>query len=172
MRVLLALFIAALAAGCGMRIEQATDPNTFSMAPDQLGKVRRPQGIALKNGYPGPTKVEMKWSSGNTLVFDNEALTNTAIVMFTRAMEKNDLTADPQAEKRITLRVNVLGVGLNGLVIRAKVALNADFGDGTSTYIEADNGAPSNIQRVVDGAVLFTLNQLAADPKFINYVNR
>ena len=46
----------------------------------------------------------------------------------------------------------------------------SNFGNGTNSYIEADNSSPGEFGRAFDGAVLFALNQLLADEKFIAYM--
>jgi hypothetical protein len=142
----------------------------------RLSQLREPQAVTLNTAYPeNQAKLPAKVGSA-TWMFDQKQLTDTAIVMLGRAMEKHGVTVAPQAGKTLALRVRVLGVRLRvfGPVAQttARLGLDARFGDGTGTYIEADNASPAGAQRAYDGAVLFALNQLLADEKFLAYMNR
>ena len=168
------LFLAAMLAGC-MTVDIPTDPQAFSLEANRLSQLPRSQAVALKNGYTGDATLRLKMSS-NTWVIDQKQLTETALAMLGRAMQQQGLTLDPQAGKTVTLRARVLSTRFRTMpfvaMISVRLALNASFGDGSGTYIEADNSSPGGAQRAYDGAVLFALNQLVADPKFTAYLNR
>jgi hypothetical protein len=171
-----------LLAGCAAQVP--TDPGAFDVKPDQLAHLRRGQAVSLVNGYPGEAKVSVRVFSENhhrgmgTWVLDQQQLTETAIIMLTRALEKQEIQARDQAEKTITLRLRPVEAKMwrppFSPIIRwtAILALEARFGDGSTTSIEVQNDSPAGGQRVFDGAVLFTLNDLLKDEKFVAYMNR
>jgi hypothetical protein len=171
MKVRLAAVVLAAALLAGCTTEIGTNPETFSLAPNALSQVRRPQLVALENAYPAETKVELKLTGGNTWIIDLRRLTQTSIAMLARGMESRGIAAAPGAPKRVTLRVSD-PLASPGYTIFARLSLEARFADGTSTSILAENRSPVNAERAFDGAVLFALNKLVYDDKFIAYMNK
>lgn len=175
MQRILAIFFLLLA-GCA--VEVPTDPGTFDMQPDKLEHLQRGQSLSLMNGYSGEAKANLRLRGGVTWIIDQQRLTETAIIMLTRALEKHGLEPRDQAEKTVTLQVKVMRVNLHRpafspvMQTTAMVALHARFGDGTSTQIEAENMSPMGGQRAFDGAVLFALNDLLQDEAFVAYMKR
>jgi hypothetical protein len=165
----IAVLAAALVAGCTTEI--GTNPETFSLGPAALSHLRRPQAVALENAYPADTKVELKLTGGNTWIIELRRLTQTSIAMLVRGMESQGIAVAPDAPKRVTLRVSDL-LASPGYTIFARLTLEARFADGTSTSIQADNRSPVSADRAFDGAVMFALNKLVYDEKFIAYMNK
>jgi len=176
MRYVICLFASAvsLLAGC-VTAEIATDPLTFDLDPSRLARLQPGRTFSIENGYADEVQKKFKLR-GSTWIFNQKQLTDTAIVMLSRAMQKRDLKVTPQSDKTVTLRVLVLRAGMHTVpmvaFVDARVGLEAKFGDGTVTYVEADNSSPGGAPRAYDGAVLFALNQLADDPKFVVYMSR
>lgn len=178
----LLVVVYSLLAGCAAQVP--TDPGAFDVKPDRLAHLRRGQAISLVNGYPGEAKVSVRVFSENhhrgmgTWVFDQQQLTGTAIIMLTRALEKQEIQTTDQAAKTITLRLRPVDARMwrppFSPIIRwtAILALEASFGDGSTTSVEVQNESPAGGQRVFDGAVLFALNDLLKDEKFVAYMNR
>jgi hypothetical protein len=162
-----ALLLTAVAA-CAITIP--TDPNTFSVEPAATSHLRGPQTVALANIYKSETLVGI--GRGRS---DLRELTNTAIVMLGRALEKQGIRVAPQAEKTITLRVAYVRVLAYGVMIaprmEASLSLEVTYPDGTSTTIDAYNTAPFSESRAIDGAVLFAVIDLLRHEKFIAYIN-
>lgn len=173
LRILAALHLAALA-GCGP-LAVATDPNTFNIEPAAVAHLRAQQTVALKNGYSASAPVSMPQGSGVTWTSDLQQLTETAIAMLGRALEKQGIRLAPEAEKTITLRVQELRAGMYGVMIhprvRATLVLDALYPDGTRTSVHALNTSPMGAPRAIDGAVLFALNDLLRHEQFVAYVN-
>lgn len=167
--------LAVSLAGCAMTIDIPTSPDTFNVEPAALSHLRQSQGIAVKNGYGVETKREIKMHP-HTWAFDLNQHTESAVVMLRRAMAKHGIGTAENAEKTITLRVRDPQATVRMLPgfaqTRAVLALDAEFGDGTKTYIEAENMSPWGAQRAYDGAILFALNRLLTDDKFVAYVNK
>jgi hypothetical protein len=157
----------ALASGCALEIP--TSPDTFSVEPERLAHLRQPQSVDLVNGYSAPSTIEIR-QSPHTLIIDRMQLTETAIAMLGRALRKHGIAAGPGGDKKITLRI-VRAAVVSAPSAPAQAILEAQFGDGTMTTVAADNRGFS-APRALDGAVLFTLNQLLNDPKFVAYMNR
>jgi hypothetical protein len=157
----------ALASGCALEIP--TSPDTFSVEPERLAHLRQPQPVEIVNGYSGPSTIEIR-QSPHTLIIDRAQLTGTAIAMLRRAMEKHGISAAPGAAKKITLRI-VQAAVVSAPSAPAQAVLEAQFGDGTSTTVAASNRGFS-APRALDGAVLFALNQLLVDQRFVDYLNR
>ena len=169
-------FLFLLLVGCA--VEVPTDPGAFDVAQDKLANLRRGQAVSLVNDYAGEAKANLRLRGGVTWIIDQQRLTETAIIMLTRALEKQGLEPRDQSDKTIALRVQVMRVNLHRpafspvMQTTAMVALQASFGDGTTTRIEAENMSPMGGQRAFDGAVLFALNDLLEDEAFVAYMNR
>lgn len=161
--------LAALLAGCTTEI--GSNPDTFSLGPAALSHLRRPQAVALENAYPAETKVELKLTGGNVWIVELRRLTQSSITMLARGMEGQGIKVAADAPKRVTLRVSD-PLAAAGYTVFARVNLEARFADGTSTSIQADNRSPASADRAFDGAVLFALNKLIYDEKFIAYMNK
>jgi hypothetical protein len=161
--------LAALLAGC--TTEVGTNPETYSVAPAGLSHLRRPQTVALENAYPHETKVELKLTGGNVWIIELRRLTQTSIAMLARGMEGQGIKVAPDAPKRVTLRVSD-PLAAAGYTIYARLNLEARFGDGTSTTIQAENRSPMSADRAFDGAVLFALTRLVGDERFVAYMNK
>lgn len=169
-----AVAIAGALAGCA--IDVPTDPQTFNLEPASMSQLRESQqAVALKNGYQSENKQQFKVGP-HTWIVDARGLTDTAIAMLGRGLEKRGLKPAPQAEKTVTLRVVAHSASVQSYPgfaqTRVRVALDALCGDGTRVLTNADNMSPSGAQRAFDGAVLFALNRLLADEKFLAYMNR
>jgi len=169
-----AVLIAGALAGCA--IDVPTDPQAFNIEPASLSQLRASQQtVVLKNGYPGETKQQFKVGP-HTWIVDAKQLTDTAIAMLGRGLEKRGLTPAPQGAKTITLRVVAQSASVQTFPgfaqTRVRVSLDALTGDGTRVLVDADNMSPYSGQRAFDGAVLFALNKLLADEKFVTYLNR
>ena len=168
------VFAAALAAGCA--IDVPTNANTFSIEPANAAHLGGAQAVAIRNGYAAPDVRELRAGKGQTWRVEQKQLTDTAIAMLTRAMEQQGVKTAAPAEKSMTL----LGRATHGVIHQnafspiahsnASIALEVEFGDGTSTFVGADNNSPMGVQRAYDGAVLFALNRLLMDEKFVTYV--
>jgi hypothetical protein len=169
-----AALLAMALAGCGP-LRVATDPNTFSVEPGSVAHLRAEQAVALKNGFPAAVEVRMPQGSGVTWSADLRELTETAIAMLGKALEKQGIRVVPEAEKTVTLRVANLQAGMYGVMIhprvRATLVLEAQYPDGTATSVHALNTSPMGAPRAIDGAVLFALNDLVRHEQFVAYVN-
>lgn len=169
-----AVLLVSAVAACGTILVQ-TDPDTFSVAPAAVSHLRGPQTVALINAYETPTEVVIFRKSGSSWNTDLKELTNTAIAMLGRAMEKQGIRVAPQADKTLTLRVHQVSIGMYGMNIApqfpAKLVLEVRYLDGTKTSVEAMNVAPYSQTRAIDGAVLFALNDLVRHEQFVAYIN-
>jgi len=169
-----AVVIAAALTGC--TIDVPTDAQTFNLEPTSMSQLRASQQtVALKNGYQGENKQQFKVGV-HTWIVDARGLTDTAIAILGRGLEKRGLKTAPQAEKTVTLRVVAHSASEQNFPgftqSRVRVALDVLCGDGTRLLTQADNMSPSGAQRAFDGAVLFALNRLLAEEKFLAYMNR
>lgn len=172
-----ALCLGLVLAGCAVNIP--TSPDTFSIAPDKVPPWPKTQAVALANGHAAEAKLQVAMAGGVSWVFDQKQMTETAIGMLRRAMAENGVRSDSDAGKRITLRVRVVRAGLRRISVvtttTGRVALEAQFGDGTGTYVEGDNADNSMLNqfgKAFDGAILDALNHLLADEKFSAYMQR
>ena len=170
-RPVIATALAALTAGC-ITVEVPTDPNTFEVESARLEHLRQPQGVRLANGHTSPSiaKVQVGSMGQNTVLIDLKQLTETAITMLRRALDKRGITAGSGSEKTVTLLIPQASV-IPAPSAPAEVVLEAEFGDGTRTVVAASNRGFA-AQRALDGAVLFALNQLLADETFVAYMDK
>ena len=165
-RLLAVLLIAGSLGSCST---DSTDPNRFSLPPSDLAHLRAPQSLGMRNAYPAPAPIKT-----GLLAFDQQQLTETAIAMLTRAMDKHGIAVAAQAEKTVTLRVRLTNLRMRGMPPQrtARIYLDAELGDGTSTSLEAEETSLGEFDRAIDGAILVALKDLVADEKFVAYMKR
>jgi hypothetical protein len=168
-----ALLLAATLAGCGGEI--VTRPEAFPIEPGRVAHLRAPQAFALSNGLQAPVKHQIR-NDSITWEVDARQLTDTAIVMLSRALEQQGIKPAPQAKSAI-LRVEVRGgmgmfVPVPTVAASARILLHADFGDGTRALLDGEGGSGFGMQPAFEGAIRAALNRLLIDPTFIAYMNR
>ena len=173
LRSVVVLLVAALA-GCGGEI--VTRPDVLSIEPFRVKQLRTPQSVTLNNGLTSPVKHQIK-SPDITWEVDARQLTDTAIVMLRRALEKHGIKAAAQAEKSATFRIQVRGgmgmfVPAPTVVASARLTLFADFGDGTTTSVDGEGGSAFGMQPAYEGAIQNALHRLLIDPAFLAYMDR
>lgn len=154
--------------------DPSSDPNRFSLPPGEVAHLRAPQRVTLRNAYTAPDVTRVQ-AGLIPLEFDQKQFTDTAIAVLTRAMDKHGIAVVPQAEKTITLRVRgPTNLRMRGMPPQrtATLYLDAEFGDGTSTALEAEETTMGEFTRAMDGAVLVALKDLVADEKFVAYMKR
>ena len=172
-RAVAVLLIAALA-GCGGEI--VTNPDALTIEPSRLKEVRAPQTVTLNNGLASAVKHQIRTESIAWEV-DARQLTETAIVMLRRALEKQGIRPAPQPGKTVTLRIQVRGgmgmfVPVPTVAASARLTLHADFGDGTATSVDGQGGSGFGMQDAFEGAIPNALHRLLFDPAFLAYMNR
>lgn len=156
--------------GCGMMISVPTNPDNYSIDPKAVAQLRAPQSVALENAYPVELPAAMPMRN-NTLVVEQQKLTETAIVMLSRALEKQGIAVSPQGDKTITLRVRAQGYRMQMFRWTGQVILETKLGDGTIISYPNESLSPKGWENAFDGAVLFALNDLLSDDRFVAYVN-
>ena len=169
------MFAAALAAGCA--IDVPTSPDTFPVEPVNAAHLRAPQAIALKNAYQAEAKRTIAVGKGQTWTVDQKQMTDTAITMLGRAVEKHGFKTQGPGDKSIDLQVRAEHGFIHQRAMsfvahsNVTVSLHAAFGDGSSTTVGADNNSPLGPQRAFEGALMFAINKLLNDQRFVAYVN-
>jgi len=150
-----------------------SDPTRYELETNALSSVRATRQVALSNAYPEEANANVTFKlRGNTLVFDQKRLTDTAVAMLGRAMEKQNIGIAADATKTVALRVRVTGYRFQVFRWTGRIILEARFGDGTSTSIPSENLSGLGWEQAFDGAVLFALKDLAEDEKFLAYLNQ
>ena len=173
-RILAALLSATLA-GCGGTIY--TDPNAVNLEPARLSHLRSPQTITLINGVANATRHEIRQGDEVKWELDTRQLTDTAVETLRRGLQKQGIRDTGQSAKRLTLRVTMRGayaqfVPAPTVLSSARITLEVDFGDGTSTWVDGRNGSAFGVQRAFEGAIQVALTVLLSDPQFVAYLNR
>jgi len=158
-------------AGCGIQVVVPTNPNNYSIAPANVAALRGPQSITLKNGYAEPAVQELPLQH-NKLIVEQKQLTETAVVMLERALQKQGISNLPQADRSVTLRVRAQGYRMQAFRWTGQVLLEAKLGDGTVISYPNESLSPKGWENAFDGAVLFALNDLLADERFVAYINQ
>src|SRR5713101_2139464 len=110
-----ALLLTAVAACAPLSVP--TDPNTFDVEPAAVSQLRGPRTVTLNNAYETQTEVVIFRQRGVSWKTDLKQLTDTAIVMLSRAMEKQDIRVGPRADKTVTLRVHQVVAGMYGIMV-------------------------------------------------------
>jgi hypothetical protein len=168
---LVALAVVLGSAACAHDIP--SDPTRYDLEASALSSIRAPGPVALSNSYPEEANANVVFKlRGNTLVFDQKRLTDTALAMLARAMEKQNIAIAADATKTVALRVRVTGYRFQVFRWTGRIILEARFGDGTSTSIPSDNLSGVGFDQAFDGAVLLALKDLAEDEGFVAYMNR
>jgi hypothetical protein len=175
-RLLFALVLAGALSACGT-VTVVTDPGAYSV-PGNAASPREGTRIALLNAYPDET---MKLISDRIQV-DLRQVTDTAIHMMRRHLERKGVTVDPNAQKKVTLKI--VNASMYYMAIpfaerwRTNLDLEATFADGTSASVRGENSAPAAfrgqvvLQRSVEGATLFAVTDMLRDKRFQSYANR
>lgn len=173
MRFALAAAAAAMLAACAGDV--VTSPDAVTVEPSGMAKLRAPQTVALKNAFESPVRREIKSEAG-TWVVDLKQLSDTAIVGLQRTLQKQGVSAAPESVKTVTLRVEVRGgwamIMPGHVLAKARLSLEAQFGDGSSTWIEAEDGSAFGATRAFEGAIRNSLQRLLFDAAFVAYMNR
>lgn len=175
-RKFLGPILAAMAAACATDV--ATDPDTFRVEPTRASHLRSPQVIALKNAYQTEDKRQFQAGMGHTWTVEQRQLTDTAIAMLSRPLQRQGIAVLAHADRSITLSVQATEATVHTNPFspiahsNARILLVARLGDGTDVLLPADNHSPLGPQRAFDGAVLRALNELLADQKFVAYMSR
>jgi hypothetical protein len=167
MRCLLWLFVLLLGA-CTVAVP--TKPDNYDIAPKATAHLRSPQSVSLVNGYDAESNVQFRLRGGGTLVFERRQLTQTAIAMLTRALEKQGISVTPQAPKTITLQVQPQGLVFQYFRYTGRITLVARLGDAGEVHIPQENLSPMGWTNAFDGAVLFALNDLLEHENFVAYM--
>lgn len=171
---IVAVLLAATLAACGGTIH--TDPNAASLDAFRLTHLRSPHAVTLVNGVAAETKRQIRQDSLSWEV-DTRQLTDTAIAMLGRGLENQGIRVGPQSPKSLTLRVALRGasaqfVPVPTVAASARIALEVDFGDGTTTWVSGSDGSAFGVQRAFEGAIRAALHALLNDPQFVAYLNR
>jgi hypothetical protein len=170
----LAVLLAATLAACGGEI--VTSPDAVRIEPFWVAQLRAPQSVALRNGLSNPVKYQIR-NESITWELDARQLTDTAIVMLRRALDAQGIRPGAQPDKTVTLRTEVRGgmamfVLVPTVAASARLTLHADFGDGTATSVDGENGSGFGVQGAFEGAIQSALHRLLIDPRFLAYINR
>jgi hypothetical protein len=175
-RLLFALALAATLSACGT-VTVVTDPSAYSV-PASAASPRSGQSVALLNAYSSDN---VKLVASHIQV-DLRQVTDTAVTMMRRHLEKKGVTVDQNAPKKVTLKV--VNANMYYMAIpfaerwRTNLDLEATFGDGTSTSVHAENSAPVAfrgqivLQRSVEGATMFAVSDMLRDKRFQAYTDR
>lgn len=164
-------------AGCaGALTPNTSTPDRFSLEAGAVAHLRGAQTIKFINGYRSPAIYTMRFSRSRVTVdLDQQQYTETAITVLSRALEKQGIRASSDSPKTVTLRVQMFGHSLGGIVISPEytghVELVAELGNGVSVSRLARDMSPGGWGRAFDAAILVALRGLAADDNFVAYVN-
>ena len=156
-------------AGCAPMVIES-NPDTFEVPSTAASKLRGQQSIVLNNAYKVETQVTILLGVPDW-VADLKQYTDTAITLLGGAMTKAGVTVGP-ATKSVTLRVHSVQAGRGPFTIRSALVLEAEYGDGTKSLINAQNNSPANAWRAIDGAIMRAVSQLLTDERFVAFVNK
>ena len=175
-RLLFALALAGALSACGT-VHVVTDPGAYSV-PSNAASPREGTRIALLNAYPDQTNKLI----ADRVQVDLRQVTDTAIHMMRRHLERKGVTVDANAPKKVTLKI--VNANMYYMAIpfaerwRTNLDLEATFGDGTGTSVHAENSAPVAfrgqvvLQRSVEGATMYAVSDMLRDKRFQSYTSR
>jgi hypothetical protein len=159
--------LASALCGCTTRLQ--SDPTTFDVRQDATPSLRA-QGVALVNAYSAPVIVVVAQNRGSKVEADLREFTSTAIGILERRMKKDGLTMDPNATKRVTLRMKDVSVLFDGFASLGTVTVEADLANGAKRTFRIKNNTSSG-GRALDGAALRGVVELLKDEQFLAYMN-
>jgi hypothetical protein len=161
-------------AGCGGQI--VTTPDTYPIHTLGLPALRTPQEVTLTNGLTNPAKYQIK---NQSVIWEVDArqMTDTAITMLQRALDKQGIRTVPRAGKSVTLRVDVRGgmamvAPIPAVSASGRLTLEAAFGDGTMALVDGEGASARGVQPAFELAIQSALNRLLFDSRFVEYMNR
>lgn len=178
-RLLFTLALVGALSSCAGFFTVVTDPSAFSV-PGKTSSPRAGQAIALLNGYDRETMKPV----GDHVQFDYQQVTDTALGIMKRHLEKNGVSVTSAAPRKVTLKVVNARMYFMNIPFaerwRTNLDLEATFDDGTSASVHAENSASmamgfrGNVapQRSVEGAAMFAVTDLLNDRRFLSYANR
>jgi hypothetical protein len=157
-----------LLTGCTVPI--ATDPDRFNVGLTTISPLRL-KTVALNNAYQTETLVlrDPPRLPGSV---DLKALSEAALSMMSRAMEKHGIAISPEAKKTVTLavtHVELWDVFLRGTA--ATVTVEARYPDGTTIARQVTEYSALQYGRAIDAAVRPAMNDLIRDSRFVAYLN-
>lgn len=163
------LVVLVLLGACG-RLEVESSPDTFPVPDTAASGLRHGgQGVALENFYSGPTVVRVS-EVGSGVDADLHQYTQTAITLLERALKKAGIYVGPAGEKSMTLKISDVRYEY-GWTISYTLNLTAEFKDGGTTTVPAQNNSPATAYRAIDGAIMRAVTNLLLDEKFESYIN-
>lgn len=143
-----------------------SDPGAFRLEPLTVSHLRAPQLVTVANGYSAKVIVP---TMSKFVDADLRTVSETAVVMLSRALQDRGIGIAQEAPKKVTLRVSQLKMA-GAPMVSAVILLEAEYGVDGRTAVPMQNTGFS-AQRAVDGAILFALIKLVADEGFSAYLN-
>jgi len=175
-RLFVALALAGALSACGT-FTVVTDSGAYSV-PGNAASPPAGTSIALLNAY---TRDELRLVA-NRIQVDLRQVTDTAIRIMQRHLERNGVKVTADAQKKVTLKV--VNATMYYVPIpfaerwRTNLDLEASFGDGSSASARGENSAPVAfrgqvvLQRSVEGATMFAVSDMLRNQRFQAYTGR
>jgi hypothetical protein len=171
MKIALAATVACIALfACGCTTTVRTSPDSLSIGPAAVSHLP-PRVVALANGYP--SEVQQKFSTPPyTLIIEQKQMTDTAIEMLRRALEKNPGARGRGPAKKVVLKVRSPRAAGPYPTPGVAITLDAQFGDGSQASVIGNGYSARGADRSFEAALLNALNRLLGDAHFIAYMKR
>ena len=167
-----ALIIISLCAivGCARYYNptETTFPINESMVPAISGK----GSITIKNIQTHGNEFVLVSQSGTTWKGDLGKWTDTAVSYLTVGLAKRNLIVTETAPKILKVSITDANAIFATLIIRCKLNLRVETGDGYTKEFEGNNTSPATLFRAADGAVMRAVVAALNDEEIITYLEK
>jgi hypothetical protein len=145
---------------------EKTFPISETMVPDFAGKGT----IAIENMQPHGTEFVLVSQSGSTWKGDLGKWTDTAVNYLTLELTKRNLVVTDSGHKRLKVSITHANAIFGVWVIRCKLNMRVETGNGYSREFEGNNTSPGTLFRAADGAVMRAVVAALNDPNIVSYL--
>ena len=169
MSLVLLLFLFVLA-GCTRYYNpvETTFPINEGMVPAFTGKGT----ISIENMQPHGKEFILVSQSGSTWKGDFGKWTDTAVNYLTLELTKRNLVVTGTGQKNLKVSITDANAIFATWVIRCKLNLRVETGDGYVREFEGNNTSPATLFRAVDGAVMKAVVAALNDRGIVDYLQK
>jgi hypothetical protein len=147
---------------------ETTFPINESMVPAFSGKGT----ITIENMQPHGKEFVLVSQSGATWKGDLGKWTDTAVNYLVLELTKRNLVVTGTAQKNMKISITDANAIFATWVIRCKLNLRVETGDGYVREFEGNNTSPGTLFRAADGAVMKAVVAALNDPEIVAYLEK
>ena len=147
---------------------ETTFPINEKMVPSFAGKGT----IVIENMQPHGKEFVLVSQSGSTWKGDLGKWTDTAVNYLKLELTKRNLVVTDTAPKKLRVGITHANAIFGAWVIRCKLNMRVETGDGYVREFEGNNTSPGTLFRAADGAVMRAVVAALNDPDIVSYLKK